>query len=470
MIYNNHSSRPNRKHSPFVSVLLVLLFGCSEEQPVEIDVSTDVIDTWQTDQEGDDNSFLDSINVELDASELSPISGDAWPCDSPELWPLSVESDEYPVLVHFRPSQEDIAGRVLELTETSWQVEVETLGFRSPLDDGGSCGPDGRFDVFIWAGIDECYVDIIGPEPDTSWDDRLAFMVVDPFGPYGGDVLDVTVAHELNHACQAADDWWESAFVFEMTSVFVEDLVFDDDNDYMSILEDFQSHPDWSIDRDDGYETWYMYGAALYLHFLNEHYFDGDATFVSEAWRLSRNQPGSDIVPTANEPDFEDALSQLLMEAVGLEFVQTVAPFARWRWYTGDRDDGAHFDEGALFPSEAAVRVSAQVSPETGRVDIEPAPMMLGSAYVEVSSESADGFRLSLDSAATDVRWVVQAVPGIEDGSDGETLDVSVGPVEVSLTLDGSRTIILTALPTGPHDPDTRTDERYTVAVVVEPM
>ena len=34
------------------------------------------------------------------------------------------------------------------------------------------------------------------------------------------------------------------------------------------LLFDFQGNPDWSLDHDDGYETWYMYGAALWLHYI----------------------------------------------------------------------------------------------------------------------------------------------------------------------------------------------------------
>ena len=33
-------------------------------------------------------------------------------------------------------------------------------------------------------------------------------------------------------------------------------------------------------DRDDGYETWFMYGAALYLRFVRDRYFGGDAAFI----------------------------------------------------------------------------------------------------------------------------------------------------------------------------------------------
>src|SRR5262249_3001145 len=163
------------------------------------------------------------------------------------------------------------------------------------------------------------------------------------WGPYGGAILDTTVAHELNHAMQAADDWSDSAIVYEMTSVFVEDLVYDDDNQYVNQIVDFQAHPDWSLDHDDGYETWYMYGSALYLRFVRDHYVAGDGAFAGDMWMRLRSPYGSD------EPDFEDALDAILRARAGVGFVDSVADFARWRYYTGAHDDGAHFREGATF-------------------------------------------------------------------------------------------------------------------------
>jgi hypothetical protein len=188
-------------------------------------------------------------------------------------------------------------------------------------------------------------------------------------------------------------------------------------------------------------------------------------------WRLSRNAPGADEIPSLNEPDFEDALDELLDEAAGLSFLDTVPVFARWRWYTGARDDGRHFEEGAQFPDDAAVRISAEATPESGLIELEPAPMMLGSAYVEVSSESAAGFRLALEAPdEPDVDWVVQAVPGLDPGEDGEVLDLSAGGVAVTFGPGGTRTLIVTAMPTGPDDPDSRSDRRYPVSLGLEPL
>ena len=78
--------------------------------------------------------------------------------------------------------------------------------------------------------------------------------------------------------------------------------------------------------------------------------------------------------------------------------------------------------------------------------------------------------KVTLEAPANpNVRWVVQAVPGLTAGSDGEVLNVSSGPANLSFPANGKRTIIVTALPTGAYDPDERDDTRYPVSITIAP-
>lgn len=396
------------------------------------------------------------LDAAVDAAPLPPLPADTAPCTDYARWPDALASARLPVLVHYRGGFEAAAAaEVLAHVERAWDVEIGRLGFRPPLPDAGRCGPDDRLDVFLWAGIEECYVDVVGEAPATPHDDEYAYVVIDPFGPFAGPILDTTVAHELNHALQAADDWDDAAIAYEMTAVFVEDEVVDADDQYLDQVVDFQAHPDWSIDRDDGYETWFMYGAALYLRFVRDRYFGGDAAFIGEVWRRLRSPLGS------AEPDVEDALDAVLAPR-GAGFVASVPEFARWRVYTGPRADGAHLEEGAaMAPPARQATVAGAVG---GQVAL--APMVLGSAYVDVAAPSGGG-RVAIELRGADpaVRWVVQAVPGA--GSDGDVLAVAAGPVVIDVA--GPRTIVVTALPRGADDPDDRTDDRHAATLVITP-
>lgn len=404
-----------------------------------------------------------------------PIPEGAQPCEDDVralYWPLTLRSERYPFVVHYASrDQEAMAELTMEHLDAAWSAEVEALGFSAPLPDRGLCGADDAFDVFLWRGIDVAYVEAIADNPETPHDDWITYMAVDAWGEYGGPALASTLAHELNHALQASDDWWESAAIFEMTATFVEEIVRPEDDAWHGpVVSDFQQHPDWALDHDDEYATWYMYGAALYLHYLRDRWFDGDASFAAAMWRGFRTTPGAEEDPALNEPDFADALDALLAPR-GTSYVDSQIEFARWRWYTGARDDGRHFRDGARFGADTDARLAADVEAVPASIVIEPAPMLLGSAFVRVRRRPGQpatlGVRLE-STAGPEVRWVMQAVPGpagAGQGSDGEVL--APGAV-LDLSAAAERAIVITALPAGPYDPDMRTAEQYPVTLILE--
>jgi hypothetical protein len=389
------------------------------------------------------------------------------PCGHPEFWPLSLASRTLPVVIHYRdPTEAETVDEAMRLVEHSWRVETEDLGFDPPLPDQGRCGPDERFDIFIWRSYRAGTGDVIAPNPDTPWDDYFAYLILDPWGPYGGDILDGTVAHELNHAMQAVHDWNEAPFFFEATAQLVEDLVFDDDNNYMTLLADFQQHPDWAFDHDDEYETWYFYGTVLYLMYLRDGVFDGDTRFVADLWRACRNPAGD------NEPDVVDALDALLRTRASTTYLDSLVAFSRWRFFTGRRDDGLHFEEGAGFPVQAEVRIDRVLTVGDPPARSEPAPEMLGVSYITVRRAVGGEPRAVVRfQGAPGVRWSVQAVPGAEGTSDGDALDVSSGEAVLDFGDRMERTLVILALPPSEElaDPDRRTPERFPFTIEVAP-
>lgn len=393
--------------------------------------------------------------------------------DLKELWPYSIRSQRLPILVHYyRPSELETAQKVLEYTERGWDYHVGKNYFRAPLTDGGECGPDENFDVFVWKGHRSCLVNVLSGDPASPWDDRRGYAVIDAWGPYGGDELEETVVHEMAHASQAADDWYESPILFEMSAVFEDQLYAD--RYIKTYFDDFQLHPDWALDRNDNYDTWYMYGSSMYLLFLKDRYFGGNSRFASQMWLGSRNPPGAQDDQTKNEPDFADALDELLRKQSGTSYVGSVPEFARWRYYTGDHVDDnhfRHFKNGIENLKQAKLALAAQQEAVPGRISINNnAPMLLGSSYIELTAGASTPATVyvSLDAPADATRrFVVQAVPGLNTNSDGEILDLASGPQLLSFPADKKRTLIITALPTGPYDPDTRSEDRYPFSIVL---
>jgi hypothetical protein len=405
-----------------------------------------------------------------DPSSGTAIPKDIAPCKHPEYWPYSVASSKYPFLVHYRSQDESAAARqVISYLDTAWERQIQQQGYTPPPSDAGMCGPDDRFDVFVWHGVNTCKVDIISDLIVTGWGGRASFMQLDPWGTYGGAMLAQTVAHEFNHATHAANDWYEIPIAFEMSASYVEQFYGPAVGDY---VKDFQAHPNWALLRNDGYETWYMYGSALYLHFLRDYYFHGDDGFLPKLWVAMRNTPDLYV----NKPHFVDGMNSILAPA-GATFPDSVVHFARWRYFSGNRDDGHHFRRLPTSMTQLAFLPEATLSIDQLALKplvhtISPAPMLTGSAYLEIRRENAvqTSFQLSLDvQPAPSVRWVVQAVPGVTAGSDGEIVDMSSGSARVLFTPGGSRTLILTVLPVSDFDPYHQLDVSFPVSVSIAP-
>lgn len=435
--------------------------------------------------------FINGCNESDNSTPTSRVIPDKInPCENLKYWPykMASESSNHPFWVHYR-SQDDLesARKIVKYLDIVWNFEVNELGFPPPLPDHGECGPDSAFDVFIWEGIDTCYVQVIHEKPEdqykiaTEWGGRTSYMVIDPWGKYGGDILLQTMAHEFNHASHAAEDWYESGDAFEMTASYIEQYYGKAEANH---VRDFQANPDWSILWYDDYRTYYMYGSALYLYFLRDRYFIDaeDVKFPARLWHSMRNDTSR---PLVNKPNFVDGLNDILAPK-GYSFLDSVIEFARWRYYTGKNNDKKHFkawkdlqvplsrEELLPFLAEADIKLNRSILLADTIHNVEPPPMLLGNAYVEILSDQPgrDSFEVSLLTPENpDLRWVVQAVPGMIEGSDGEIIDLRKGSARVSFTSDGKRTLIISLLPNDEFNPDDKSKfgERFPFSIHLSP-
>lgn len=384
----------------------------------------------------------------LGAASCERLRPSAAPYRHKECWPHALASASRPFLVHYREASErSMARRVRSLLEDAWTAEVDGMGFRSPLPDGGLAGPDDRLDVYLWRGIDVGYVAALAEVPATPEDDRSTYMVLDPWGSFGGALLASTVAHELNHACQAAYSWSEHPGFYEASATFAEVDATGSAALLDFVFRDFQSRPHWGLHRFDHYRTWYAYGAGLYLLFLRDRFFGGDAGFLADVWEGVIDSPGSD--PRVDEPDFLDAIDAALARAAGTDVAAALPEFERWRWYTGMRDDGHHLRDAAVLPEVAARTLRLPADGRPVRRMVRPVPQILGASYVTLESTGggAAAALVSLEMRGRPrARLVVEAVPGL-DSSDAEPLASDAQPWRVALGPDGRRTLIVTALP-----------------------
>ena len=370
-----------------------------------------------------------------------------------------LDSPSLPIRVHYRRAEDaDRAEMVLlPIAEETWRAEVETMGWPAPPADFG-LGGDDRYDIYFTNEDTFGGAWTWGTGSDVDSTDGLfsqsSFIALDE-RISDADLPDF-VSHEFNHALQYTIDGWEQTlFVWESTAEAMEDLVYDDSDLYMVDIVDFQTLP-WISLLSDSYSasvkeyndySYYEYGGSIFSLFVEQRYGANDGTELLALW-MSLAQGGR-----GPEPDFVDAIGELAGDRAA--FDGPYLEFATWRMFTGERDDGAHFEEGALWPREAGVELSGQydvAALEGVSVTPEDAPYDLGANYFYVTNTGGDTrwLKLSLAGDAA-TRW---AVVGVAWPTAGGPATIVTGSAAADLPLADAAEYMVAVVNLGPAELD----------------
>ncbi len=380
----------------------------------------------------------------------------------------SVASAVYPLRVHY-PSEayQTRATEVLELAELSWQAEVTELGFSEPLPDG-ELGGDDALDIYL-ASYDltggGAYTQPSFWDADPSDDVQSCSSYVILYQDLDASVLPVYVAHEFNHTTQCAMDFQEFTWAWETTATFIEDVVFDDINDYYRYVPYFQAYPEQTLVYFDTLPPYalYPYGATIFVRFLDQALSVGDGRVASRLW-IDSEQPGIE-----NEPDFLDAATKLADEQGWRGLDDVYGTFALWRYLVSSNDDGQHFEEGGAWNATASgqgsippVRLELATSdiPDPGVQGDLNDVCALGTSYVLIHVDRADrAIDLTAETDA-DTRLGISATR-IFEGAPSEDVVLtpdSPGPsVRATFNLGSAERVLVAFmnLATSDFDPDT---------------
>jgi hypothetical protein len=232
----------------------------------------------------------------------------------------------------------DYVEETARAVDTVYVIEVDTLGFKPPPSDQEQDGAE--YDVYLielsWAyGYTQLETQL-SENPDT-WS---CFMVFD--NDYEGfptsslDALRVTAAHEFNHMIQLGYNFRnDDLFMMEMTSTWMEDVVYDSVNDYYFYLNDFFNHTNIPF-SDNNYSSTRMYGQCIWFHFLEARL--GNRQFGHRVWEEIVLYPAVHA-------------TQLMLQELGHAFDEELALFYGWNYMTGSRADTLRFyPEGNHYP------------------------------------------------------------------------------------------------------------------------
>ncbi len=119
--------------------------------------------------------------------------------------------------------------------------------------------------------------------------------------------------------------WWQEA-----SAVWMEDKVFDEVNDYLSLLPYFFRYPyvslmEYALDGPE-YRVFHPYAAGIWAKFMDERFSED---LVKSIWNRCAEVPGYNTM-TAHEQTFD---------SIGTTFEDAWLEFLVWNYYTGDRAD-----------------------------------------------------------------------------------------------------------------------------------
>jgi hypothetical protein len=219
----------------------------------------------------------------------------------------------------------DFVERCAEYADQSWQTEITDLGFVAPALPG-----DGTYDMSfqaLGAGF-YGYTTISGGTTEIVLHNNFAGFgwpggTDDPDGDPLGRAK-ATIAHEFKHASQFTTSNWSEGQWVELDAMWVEDIVFDQVNDYHNWLTNGSlSQLDSPQTRlDNGGEG--SYEDCLWQTYLSTVH---GTQIIVDFWELRDQSPGENVKST-----YRDA-----MALYGTTWDESWPKFYEFCWFTGSR-------------------------------------------------------------------------------------------------------------------------------------
>ncbi|MGH8015672.1 MAG: MXAN_6640 family putative metalloprotease, partial [Candidatus Zixiibacteriota bacterium] len=318
---------------------------------------------------------------------------------------------------------------VATICDSVYEHHINTRGYPVPPSDGGyPSGVDSLYDVYI-NNLGGAYYGLTYPDSTAftgSTFTSTSIIVIDNdyqesgFGNYRSNPLNavrVTMAHEFFHSIHFGIDasemeewnnpspalrrpyWWE------ISAVWMEEEMYDDINDYYSVLPFFFEDPGASIQQFDGPGDFHPYAASIFAVFLDERF---GPDIIRYAWlRSGQLGPGPQILEA-----LQDAIDSATAGAEN--FRSVFGEFTFWNYFTGPRaavtPPNVGYSERAFYPEiPDSVMTILDSIPATLSANANPKnPEPNGAAYFRINNTRA----VVYDPPSTDTNLRVVLVLG----------------------------------------------------------
>jgi hypothetical protein len=236
---------------------------------------------------------------------------------------------------------------VAQIFNHVWDVEVDQMGYSPPPFESGQS----YYNIYVENISD--YGDTWKIEPQINGTNvpprYTSYITIDNdyrgFSTSGINGLKVTAAHEFHHAIQIGSygffDVYKYRYVHELTSTWMEDVVYTDVNDYYNYLPDYfrQFSDGRSFNSNPGAGG---YERCIWAHFMAKQF---GTSAIRMVWEEMRNRTYQENVDIFLES------SAAALANTGTTLQTAFAEFTKWNYFTWDRADTVNFyPEGNHYP------------------------------------------------------------------------------------------------------------------------
>ena len=258
--------------------------------------------------------------------------------------PLSMKSPSGLFRLHYTTqgidkADPDFIADVADYFDYSYEIQVNQLGYAPPPKDQDVDGPE--WDIYFYNIAEYGFTTYENPVLETPWDDYTGFIEMDNDFTHtptlGLDGAKVAAAHEFFHLIQLGYRSYNtprlnSIFLYEMSSAWIEDVVYDEINDYYFYLDNYFRNFQKPFNTSDGS---FEYGQSVFMHMLEKKYGPESIRKIWESFKINETFD-------ALEDVFVDYNSSLSSE---------ITEFAIWNLFTGDKaDSNIFYSEGTYYP------------------------------------------------------------------------------------------------------------------------
>ncbi|MFH1755007.1 MAG: T9SS type A sorting domain-containing protein [Candidatus Latescibacterota bacterium] len=312
--------------------------------------------------------------------------------------PLMRDSSHF--RVHYQNgSLDSYADSILAAAEKAYSVLVDTLGYLQPPSDAPN-GGDGRIDIYVQPSAAFPYLGVTYPETYKGVPYPNSYTsYMELTDSLGVDLLLTTTVHEFFHTIQIGYDRDENISFLELISVWAEDRVYDDINAYRRHLPDFFSRPHRAL-------FGHTYSNVVWAIYLAENFGDG---VIKDILATGAAVAGNDIRQATEN----------VLGGFSTDLITQVITFNAWNFFTGARDDGLHYEEGAGYPL-ILIEETVDCLPRFGYTNSLHQPGTLGCNFYRLCGDFSSD---SLGLALLPEYWAASTVQLIRFGSGGISTD-----------------------------------------------